>query len=1040
MRHTNYDSIDLAYSYLQCQALVIHPNIELKNIALLEPIITHFHEVISRMVTIKAVKKSKARIIDSIFARWYFAQFVHDRCELNYYIPYNAINFQTIHEDLEYIYGEAQPILAKQVIEALNLTALCNKAVGEITAYIKNGEYNSPYQIHKSITTKYISLALEGITVTTGFRTVFVTKSVYNSLEQSYQRFSDKRESLDVLVWSLVNRYMSLKIYNLQLAILPSLYKELQRTLDLQFETFASGINKFYDHYCSLFYDIEVNFGSRGSFFGFTPKKGFYSVNPPYDIVIIQLAIARVLAALKIATQKLGFFISLPVWDRASLTILQRTRTIRMPEHITPFPAVEQIKNSGYLQYHKIFHESDFAYYDYQSAKIKKVSNTHIFVISNEDLTSIDFDSIFETAKMTAKAVTETPISFDNIIQASTDPTVAYLKLRDSFTTDRPDDTRESMYKLLATETLIPSVAEKPGTERTMERVQHLLQLLPADNLINTFLDVGCGNAEITVAIAQAYQIPAGGVYCADVFPATEFTTQTVQYSQVKDNHIDLPDQSMDLITAFVAMHHFENFDAMMKEINRILKPGGYLFFREHDVPLTRNEVIVKYLDELHTKYADHPGGPINYLNRANLKSTLVTDFGFIHIDDLDYPYPSNPQQLYHSLFKKAGPDLPQRTSTKQFLSVAGYDNYKKLSIAKPAYAKIGNFSRIRSATNPFEKIPFPILAGTATTRAGLKLANIDAIYGITMHRTGFLAKNTNNQLIFADLAGGPGGFAQYLLWRDNIAMGMGITLRTSDRGLAWDTKLLDLTRFSRSYGVDNTGNLYTNTTAFPEEFLRKFPDGADLVVADGGFSVEGREEQQEQLSTRLILTEMLTAIRILGNGPSVFVCKVFDSLTLMMAQLLYLCANVFEQIDLFKPVSSRPANSERYLICSGFKRAQATDIAYILDQANQAYADGKTPFSLIDNELPTDFLDWLKRRNDSSINLQLKSAIEIIKLARSIQESRRLKLPTTQLNLNRALVVWNLPDGLDILSPAKGVRTGARSRPVRSSGLSRRS
>jgi len=54
---------------------------------------------------------------------------------------------------------------------------------------------------------------------------------------------------------------------------------------------------------------------------------------------------------------------------------------------------------------------------------------------------------------------------------------------------------------------------------------------------------------------------------------------------QVRANRFDsLQDESVDLVTCLMSIHHFEDFDLMLKEIKRVLKPGGFLFVREHDV------------------------------------------------------------------------------------------------------------------------------------------------------------------------------------------------------------------------------------------------------------------------------------------------------------------------------------------------------------------------------------------------------------------------------------------------------------------------
>ena len=47
------------------------------------------------------------------------------------------------------------------------------------------------------------------------------------------------------------------------------------------------------------------------------------------------------------------------------------------------------------------------------------------------------------------------------------------------------------------------------------------------------------------------------------------------------------------------------------------------------------------------------------------------------------------------------------------------------------------------------------------------------------------------------------------------------------------------------------------------------------------------------------------------------FVCKVFDLFTPFSIGLVYLMYRAFDEVYIFKPVTSRPANSERYLLIS---------------------------------------------------------------------------------------------------------------------------
>ncbi|CAF4952019.1 unnamed protein product, partial [Rotaria magnacalcarata] len=85
------------------------------------------------------------------------------------------------------------------------------------------------------------------------------------------------------------------------------------------------------------------------------------------------------------------------------------------------------------------------------------------------------------------------------------------------------------------------------------------------------------------------------------------------------------------------------------------------------------------------------------------------------------------------------------------------------------------------------------------------------------------------------------------------------------------------------------------------------------------GFSVEGQENIQEILSEQLYLCQFLTALSILRPGGH-FACKLFDVFTPFSVGLVYLMYRTFNQISIHKPVTSRPANFERYIICKGLR------------------------------------------------------------------------------------------------------------------------
>jgi 23S rRNA U2552 (ribose-2'-O)-methylase RlmE/FtsJ len=100
------------------------------------------------------------------------------------------------------------------------------------------------------------------------------------------------------------------------------------------------------------------------------------------------------------------------------------------------------------------------------------------------------------------------------------------------------------------------------------------------------------------------------------------------------------------------------------------------------------------------------------------------------------------------------------------------------------------------------------------------------------------------------------------------------------------------------------------------EQMREAFPDGVDLVTADG--ATEMNHERLEEEHFPLALAQTNIALKCLHTGGN-FVLKVFECLLPCTKDLVASLSQAFDTVSLIKPFSSRPSNSERYLVCRGF-------------------------------------------------------------------------------------------------------------------------
>jgi len=367
--------------------------------------------------------------------------------------------------------------------------------------------------------------------------------------------------------------------------------------------------------------------------------------------------------------------------------------------------------------------------------------------------------------------------------------------------------------------------------------------------------------------------------------------------------------------------------------------------------------------------------------------------------------------------------------SIKQSISTLNVDNlpaiycdqktYKELQSIQDQFNEMDNYKECRDKTLPITSLGNSIYMD----RAGVKIANLDALYNISQTNQQYDQLQHPGEFTFCDIAAGPGAFSEYMLWRRYESRGYGMTLYMQDNKsrLNWDLTRLG-PRFDYTNGDDGTGDLYTQWPSFVR-FVKDRTSSIDLVMGDGGFDLEGKQEnfqRQEFLSSRLLLTQILTAISVLSHDGN-FICKVFDTVTTMSAQLLYICSLCFDNISVVKLMSSRWANSERYIVARKFKNNASLYID-LLSEANKHYTTTDNVVQLFSNEMPEDFVSWMKSHNNFSIDLQTKYSKAILDYASLDINKQALYVAQPRINLTKCFIIWNIPSN-KVITGTKNVR-----------------
>ena len=244
-----------------------------------------------------------------------------------------------------------------------------------------------------------------------------------------------------------------------------------------------------------------------------------------------------------------------------------------------------------------------------------------------------------------------------------------------------------------------------------------------------------------------------------------------------------------------------------------------------------------------------------------------------------------------------------------------------------------------------------------------------------------------------AHLAEGPGGFMEAIYntshkYGFNYYSYYGITLFSSNKDIPGWCKANDFINNNKDihicYGKDNTGNLYKSDNI--KNFCDTVGKGTcDIVTGDGGFDFSLDFNKQEMLSYRLILCEVITALYIQKIGGK-FVCKTFDLYTFSTLKLLFFISCFYDEVNIYKPLTSRPANSEKYIIAKGFR---GIDYDYLDEILNIIKMWEKNEDSIYINDIfegtiPSYFLKNIKEFNKNNSQQQVKTINKTLDLTRN--------------------------------------------------------
>ena len=225
--------------------------------------------------------------------------------------------------------------------------------------------------------------------------------------------------------------------------------------------------------------------------------------------------------------------------------------------------------------------------------------------------------------------------------------------------------------------------------------------------------------------------------------------------------------------------------------------------------------------------------------------------------------------------------------------------------------------------TNPYEYIQTPIPNDNQSVASikPLSRSYFKMIELLKIHNILVVYKDISINTFH--LAEGPGGFIEALvhLRKNKKDKYYGITLITDKVGIpGWNKSNQFLKKNPNvviEHGEDGTGNLYHYNNL--EYCAKKYGNSMNIITGDGGFDFSVDFNDQESSSTRLLFSQICFALS-LQKKEGTFILKLFDCFNRSTMDLIYIVFMFYESCYITKPLTSRVANSERYLVCCNFK------------------------------------------------------------------------------------------------------------------------
>lgn len=145
-----------------------------------------------------------------------------------------------------------------------------------------------------------------------------------------------------------------------------------------------------------------------------------------------------------------------------------------------------------------------------------------------------------------------------------------------------------------------------------------LLKELEGKNF-KTLLDVGCGDGTFLSMVLNKFEVEVSGI---DISPGMiekgkELLDGRADLKVGDSEHLPWNDMSFDVVTCSASFHHYPGPELVLKEMKRVLRPGGILMIAD---PFISNELL-RFFANILTKFSK--SGDVRIYSQKEIRAFL---------------------------------------------------------------------------------------------------------------------------------------------------------------------------------------------------------------------------------------------------------------------------------------------------------------------------------------------------------------------------------------------------------------------------------